>query len=232
MTNFQVPEYKGFLRPKHHATRHLPEALLRFGPLRLFWCLPFEAFLQVLKGMFEMTNYKSAPFTVCSFWSMKTALRMLAGNPNETWFDTTVHSDEDAVLNDLSAASQSSPLVSFLRRSMVGLTGVRHLSYFQRGPVEVVLGVYILASLNNELAVGIVAEIVEAFFTGRSVIRIRLDNARTICSTDMDSEMMSGILKVAESQACIEGDTIVAVETATILELHSFLENGYYTFTY
>ena len=41
-----VEEYEGLERPKHHFQKHLPLALLRFGPLRGIWCMPWEAFLQ------------------------------------------------------------------------------------------------------------------------------------------------------------------------------------------
>ena len=42
-----VKEYDDLERPKHHFQEHLPAALRMFGPFRGFWCLPFEAFLQV-----------------------------------------------------------------------------------------------------------------------------------------------------------------------------------------
>jgi len=43
----EVDEYDGLERPKHHFQEHLPAALRMFGPFRGFWCMPFEAFLQV-----------------------------------------------------------------------------------------------------------------------------------------------------------------------------------------
>ena len=42
-----VKEYDELERPKHHFQEHLPAALRMFGPFRGFWCMPFEAFLQV-----------------------------------------------------------------------------------------------------------------------------------------------------------------------------------------
>jgi hypothetical protein len=42
-----VDEYDGLDRPKHHFQKHLPSALQRFGPFRAFWCMPWEAFVQV-----------------------------------------------------------------------------------------------------------------------------------------------------------------------------------------
>jgi hypothetical protein len=41
-----VPHYNDLDRPKHHFQVHLPAALRDFGPLRGFWCMPFEAFIQ------------------------------------------------------------------------------------------------------------------------------------------------------------------------------------------
>ena len=45
----KVPEYFDLDRPKHHFLEHLVRALLDFGPFRGFWCMPFEAFLQVCR---------------------------------------------------------------------------------------------------------------------------------------------------------------------------------------
>jgi hypothetical protein len=41
-----VDEYDGLERPKHHFQLHLSRALRRYGPLRGFWCMPWEAYLQ------------------------------------------------------------------------------------------------------------------------------------------------------------------------------------------
>ena len=61
-----VPQYAGFDKPKHHFLKHLSKYLERFGPFRTYWCMPWEAFLQILKRMFHMTNYKSAPTSATS----------------------------------------------------------------------------------------------------------------------------------------------------------------------
>jgi hypothetical protein len=39
--------YPGLQRPKNHFLDHLADSLRRFGPFRGFWCMPFEALLQV-----------------------------------------------------------------------------------------------------------------------------------------------------------------------------------------
>ena len=43
----KVVDYKDLERPKNHFMTHLSAALRRFGPFRCFWCMPWEAFLQV-----------------------------------------------------------------------------------------------------------------------------------------------------------------------------------------
>ena len=55
-----VHEYQGLERPKHHFMEHLPQALRMFGPFRGFWCMPFEAFLQVRASLSRI----SFPFSL------------------------------------------------------------------------------------------------------------------------------------------------------------------------
>ena len=77
--------YKGLYRkPKHHFLRHLRKYMNLYGPLRGFWCMSGEAFLQQLKRMFEACNYKTAPHTVLSMWNQRRELRLRRGSrPDE-----------------------------------------------------------------------------------------------------------------------------------------------------
>ena len=56
----QVPEYAFLDRPKHHFMKHLARALRNFGPFRQYWCMPFEAFIQLVKKILLMGNWTSA----------------------------------------------------------------------------------------------------------------------------------------------------------------------------
>ena len=68
--------YKGaYRRPKHHMLRHLRKYIELYGPPRAFWCMSGEAFLQRLKKLFKVCNYKSAPNTVLTMWNQRRALR-------------------------------------------------------------------------------------------------------------------------------------------------------------
>lgn len=61
-----VPQWQsGYTKPKFHQAEHLAQALEEFGPFRAFWCMPWEAFVQVLKRMFDLCNWKTAPYAVC-----------------------------------------------------------------------------------------------------------------------------------------------------------------------
>ena len=59
-----VPQWQnaGFEKPKMHLPQHLGDVLSEFGPFRAYWCLPFEGFLKMLKRLFRMSNWKSAPY--------------------------------------------------------------------------------------------------------------------------------------------------------------------------
>jgi len=64
-----VPQWKGRWKPKHHLGDHLAQALGEHGPWRAFWCMWGEAFLQYLKHLFNMTNYRGAVHTVATTWA-------------------------------------------------------------------------------------------------------------------------------------------------------------------
>lgn len=145
-----------------------------------------------------------------------------------SWLDMIVEPGSDALEYDLVSAAKRSVLVSVLRWDITGLQAVRHLLSFQKGPHSIQLGHFILASEGDRRVVGQVAEIVEAFTIGASVIRIRLDRAREVGPVDTER---GGVLSVLESQVCIDCSPM-RVESTTMCELHTLLEHGMYTFTY
>ena len=69
----QVNEYNGLWKPKHHFETHLPVDLLRFGPLRGYWCMSFEGFNKIVKQATEISNYRSEDMFVLEHWMMKSA---------------------------------------------------------------------------------------------------------------------------------------------------------------
>ena len=69
---------KGYEKPKFHPAEHLAAALDEFGPFRAFWCMPWESYLQILKRMFDMCNWISAPWTVATHWATKSVMHYTA----------------------------------------------------------------------------------------------------------------------------------------------------------
>lgn len=69
----KVKEYDGLWKPKHHFETHLPVDLLRFGPLRGYWCMSFEGFNKIVKQATEISNYRSEDMFVLGHWMMKSA---------------------------------------------------------------------------------------------------------------------------------------------------------------
>ena len=72
----KVKEYDGLWKPKHHFATHLPVDLLRFGPLRGYWCMSFEGFNKVVKRATEISNYRSEDVFVMEHWMMHSAKRL------------------------------------------------------------------------------------------------------------------------------------------------------------
>ena len=65
-------------KPKHHFETHLPVDVLRFGPLRGFWCMAFEGFNKIVKQATELSNDRGEDVFVMEHWVMKSAKRLRA----------------------------------------------------------------------------------------------------------------------------------------------------------
>jgi len=70
----QVPEYKGFYKPKHHDCTHAPHMVFNLGPMRGYWCYSFEGFHQKMKRIAEGSNFRNVTERVVDFWRMRFAL--------------------------------------------------------------------------------------------------------------------------------------------------------------
>ena len=88
----QVPEYSGLWKPKHHFATHLAVELLRYGPLRGFWCMSFEGFNKVVKQATELSNYRNEDMFVLEHWMVKSA-KVLRRMRDESWCSSGVSDD-------------------------------------------------------------------------------------------------------------------------------------------
>lgn len=68
----EVPEYKGFWVPKYHFASHAAMDIMRFGPMRLNWCMMYEAKNQPLKRGCKRSNFHNPPMCTARFWAQST----------------------------------------------------------------------------------------------------------------------------------------------------------------
>ena len=72
----EVPQYANLTKPKHHFLTHLVVDVFRYGPVRGFWCMSFEAFNAVVKRAAIRCNFKDVDTSVVKFLSMKCAMAL------------------------------------------------------------------------------------------------------------------------------------------------------------
>lgn len=224
----KVPQYADRGKPKGHALDHLPAYLELYGPFRVFWCFPFEAFLQVLKRMFEMTNYKTAVASASTLWAAKHSLNLLNVNRSE-WFE-----------NDVTASSEFTPItVSDLQGSASVLLCMcahpAHLSSYSllscyrfvsavtRGPVDLKVNSWVLITQQGTSHACYLSEMVQLVLGAASVIRMRLTACRQAKLSADDAEsinviagpsVMLHIMKSVPSQSmlvCLEACAFVGL---------------------
>ena len=74
--------------------------------------MSFEAFLQVFKQMFKMTNWKDAPTSVAEHWATKAVLHYR--DPERgSWYTNTITPTSE-FSDDISALAKKSPLIAAL----------------------------------------------------------------------------------------------------------------------
>ena len=93
---------------------------------------------QLLKFAAETSNWMNPASSICTWWSMRTALQLL--NPT-TDFEEEVVLPATDVLADIAELAMNSALVrdALSMPDTAHMTAVQMLSGFKRGPVEVEL---------------------------------------------------------------------------------------------
>jgi hypothetical protein len=161
-----VPQWKGRWKPKHHLGDHLADALREHGPWRAFWCMWGEAFLQYLKKLFNMTNYRGAPFTVATTWAAKAKQRYR--DPKRVlWHQDAVvalpdsESGEAMEFKFLHAISSrlSLPMAQGVARDAP--MAVRFLKSFSREGVDIEQSDWVMVTIDGVTVVGQVSEMLQ-----------------------------------------------------------------------
>ena len=131
-----------------------------------------------------MSNFKHAAYETLSFWSMKSALRLL--DTKRTDFVGDVIEASSDVRVDMQLAQESSKLMEWclkipLTADMIGYRTVRS---FTRGPVEVRCGDWVLVQMHGRSYVGRATEMMDMHMGGVSVLRMMLSESRAVSFED------------------------------------------------
>ena len=148
--------------------------------------------VQVLKKMFDMTNYKSAAYSVGNFWAMK-AVMHYRDPRRRSWYEDSVEPDEEFLTDIKQVASQS----MLLRLVMTGgevPAAVRMLTSVSRGPDTVTVGDWVVVQQGETRYAGRVKGMLQAVITQElrvvRVVRLLLAHV-TACSEGALNELWS-----------------------------------------
>jgi hypothetical protein len=202
-----VDEWRGYEKPKQHLLDHLAELLDDFGLFKAVWCMHFEHYVQVLKRIFEITNYKAAPMAVCNFWATKSVLHY-RDSKRASWVEADVEPDGDYLLSWApgSSAYDNSRFLQILVHMQLDacrIQAARFLRSVRRGGDLVRLHDTVLVRRGVQAWVGRVDEMVElsqqSGITQRptTVVRLWITRCRTACLDDGDV-----CVKALETASC------------------------------
>jgi len=121
--------------------------------------MPWESFLQVLKHMFEMTNYRGAPLAIGRFWATKSVMHYRDPERVSWYFDSCESISE--WMPNLAFLAAESPLVRHLHATEKPVA-VRKLSRVTRGPDVVQVGDWILVRQESTKIIACVSEMLQA----------------------------------------------------------------------
>ena len=105
--------------------------------------MAFEAFNQVIKKMFNRSNYKSAARSVAEFWSMRSARALRHGKASAWYQDHACVASE--LSDEIAAMREGSEILSALcdELGQDEIVSARQLHSFSRGAVEVKVGQWV-----------------------------------------------------------------------------------------
>ena len=162
-------------KPKLHPAVHLGQSLKENGPPRTYWCYPFEAYLQVLKRVFDMASYKSAAYRVGLFWAVN-SVRNYRDPHRSSWHEDVI--DVAGAWQDLGAT----PFHTALASQAGAACRIRCLRSVSRSRERISAGDWVLAQDQGVSVIGCIADMVQVLLpapipenTPQSVVRMWLD---------------------------------------------------------
>ena len=170
--------------------------------------MSWECYVQLLKRMFEMTNYETAPLTVATFYSMKAVLHY-RDPQRASWFEDVVEATSDFHTDWASISFTSrSVLARALTQTPTGIHALRFLSMVRRGREVIRINDWVTARTLRAGATQRIGQVMEMAQvvqddakrgTRISVVRIFLRNVREaqliggdphVCATAKGAEML------------------------------------------
>lgn len=156
----------------------------------------FEHYVQVLKRIFKITNYKAAPMAVCNFWATKSVLHY-RDSKRASWVEADVEPDGDYLLSWApgSSAYDNSRFLQILVHMQLDacrIQAARFLRSVRRGGDLVRLHDTVLVRRGVKAWVGRVDEMVELSQQSgitqclTTVVRLWITRCRTACLDDGD----------------------------------------------
>ena len=167
------------------------QVLGELGPFRHFNCLWGEAYIQILKAMFRMTNWKSAPYDVAVHWATKSVMHYR--NPKRgSWYEDSVTPSTEFYYD---LKSLKSPLADALIQTEPYIHALRFVSQLRRGPDVVRLNDWIIvdasdASCSTSARVDSIAQITRSD-SSASYVRLWCAQPRKLC-IDAEFSQWSG----------------------------------------
>jgi hypothetical protein len=180
-----VTEWEGYAKPKLHPPKHLGRQLKELGPPRVLWCYPWEAFLQMLKRIFEMSNYKSACYQAGVFWAVKSVMNY-RDPQRASWHEDVLDPVSDGSWSTVGAQMEGqSALLLALQREPEGVNRVRSLRSVRRMRCRVAVGDWVLLQ-DLEGCISIIARVrdimqVEICTQEGTVVRLWVDGCSEPC---------------------------------------------------
>ena len=167
-----VEEWQGYEKPKLHPPQHFAEALEEHGPPRTHWCLPWEAYLQVLKRVFEMGSAKSACYRMGLFWAVKSVMNY-RDRHRAAWHEDSIDVRPESVWRAID--STLSPFDALLAKDH-RLLRVRSLRSVVRWRERFTVGDWLLVQDDaGNGVIGRLRDLMQAEMHEQAVVRMWLD---------------------------------------------------------
>ena len=167
--------------------------------------------MQILKRLFSMTNYKSAPMAVAKLWSLKAA-RVLTVGARAAWFEDVVIPAGN-LITDLTKCAASKVVCMCLQTEKP--MAVRMLRGVVRGPEEIALQGWVHVVLGSMTVVGRVEDIVQLSFVSTNAIRVLCCGCQRV-----DEGSVDDVGRLYISKDPVECDVLFRLEDVMLSVLH------------